>query len=317
MAALLLVFLVTRFDVDIGDTWDKIKASNPLYFALAVLVHYATFVFRGARWRVLLKNAQGQESQVPNALYCGRLILLGMLVNSVTWFRLGDAYRAYVYADETGQSFPRTIGTVVAEQTLNVVLVFLLLALGALILVLSGNDPAWLLAIVGLAGGLVAVVAAVIAGMRLYHLRLARRLPQRLQDAYLHFHEGTMGSFRQVLLVSALGLLGWFCEVGRLYFVSQAIGVDMSAGLVIFATMANAILTLVPITPGGLGIVEAGLVGLLKRLSLTESQALPIVILDRSISFLSIIITGGALFVAREVMRRRKPAKSSALAKEE
>jgi uncharacterized protein (TIRG00374 family) len=307
VAALLLLFLVTRFDMNIRDIWATLKASNPIYFMLAILIHYATFIFRGARWRVLLQNAQGHQTKVPGAISCGRLILLGWFVNSVTWFRLGDAYRAYVYADETKQSFPRTIGTVVAERVLDVTLVFLVLILGAFLLLLSGNSITWLLTVISIASGLAALLTGIIFGIRVFHLRLANRLPERLKGAYIHFHEGTMGSFRQVIMVSGLGLMGWFCEIGRLYLVTQAIGVDVSIGLVIFATVANAVLTLVPITPGGLGIVETGLVELLKKLSVGGIQAASIVILDRSISFVSVIITGGTVFVVRELTKQRKP----------
>ena len=59
VAGAFLTFLVTRFDVDLAAVWDQVKASNPWYLALAVVVHYTTFAFRGARWRLLLRNAQG------------------------------------------------------------------------------------------------------------------------------------------------------------------------------------------------------------------------------------------------------------------
>ena len=55
---------------------------------------------------------------------------MGWFANAVTWFRLGDAYRAYVFTQDTGAEFPRTIGTVLAERVLDVVMVFLLLANG-------------------------------------------------------------------------------------------------------------------------------------------------------------------------------------------
>ena len=56
-------------------------------------------------------------------------------------------------------------------------------------------------------------------------------------------------------------------------------------------TLANAMLTTVPITPGGLGIVEPGILGLL-TLSLPRSEAVSVALLDRSISYLSIVILG-------------------------
>ena len=96
LAGAFLAFLATRFDVDLGDAWNHVAGSNPWYLALALLVHYTTFPIRGARWRLLLRNTQGGDAPVPGVSYFSQLILLGWFANSVSWFRLGDAYRAYL-----------------------------------------------------------------------------------------------------------------------------------------------------------------------------------------------------------------------------
>jgi uncharacterized membrane protein YbhN (UPF0104 family) len=70
LAVAFLLFLVVRFDVDLSAIWEQVKTSKPWYLALAVVVHYTTFIFRGARWRLLLKNAQGQDQPAPGVLYC-------------------------------------------------------------------------------------------------------------------------------------------------------------------------------------------------------------------------------------------------------
>ena len=99
--------------------------------------------------------------------------------------------------------------------------------------------------------------------------------------------------------------------MGRLFFVAEALGISLTIPLVIYVTLANAMLTLVPITPGGLGAVEWGTTGLL-MLSATidsETTAFSVVALDRSISWLSIIVIGFLLLVGRELFRRRgRPA---------
>jgi len=74
--------------------------------------------------------------------------------------------------------------------------------------------------------------------------------------------------------------------------------------LVIFVTLANSLLTLVP-TPGGIGAVESGVGGVLVRLStLSASAAVALVLVDRFISYVSIIIVGAALFLFRQILRR-------------
>ena len=111
-----LVFIVTRFDVELSGTWNQVTDSNAWILALAVVVHYTTFLFRGVRWRLLLQNTVAPDTAVPGVVYCSQLVLLGWFANSVSWLRLGDAYRAYLYRDEKNGSFSRTIGTILAER---------------------------------------------------------------------------------------------------------------------------------------------------------------------------------------------------------
>ena len=302
LAGLFLVFIITRFDVDLGAMWDSVKGSNPWYLALAFLVHYTTFFFRGVRWRLLLQNAAGPGGTVPGALYCSQLVLLGWFANSVGWLRLGDAYRAYLYRDEQNGSFSRTIGTILAERALDTVLVAALLILVAPFLLDSGDSVTWV--VLGLAVSLVVGLAAVLVAMTWARGLLVRRLPEWLGVRYERFHQGTMGSFQRVPMATVWGLLGWAAEIGRMHLVVEALGFDVSFALVVFLTLANSLLTLVP-TPGGVGAVESGVGGLAVRLSsLTASAAAALVLIDRAITYVSVIILGAVLFLVRQAVRR-------------
>ncbi len=305
VAVALLVFLVTRFSIDLGDTWRTIRHSNLLLYGVAFLVHYTTFPFRGARWRMLLKNAGVEhEAPLPSILASSRLILIGWFVSSVTWFRLGDAYRAYAYREESGAPLSRSIGTVLAERVMDIGLVFVLLVVGFLLLY---TDPALhppkVLLLVSL--GLTAACGLLLLAMKVFRKSLLGLLPGRLRDGYYAFYEGTMRSFHTLPIVLLLGLLAWLSEVGRLYFVVRATGLDVGIGLILFVTLANALLSAVPLSPGGLGIVETGIVGLLMW-TLPRSDAVSIALLDRSISYLSVVALGALAFLYhRSVVNRR------------
>ena len=306
LAAAFLVFLVARFDVDLDVTWNQVKGSNPWILGAAFLVHYTTFIFRGARWRLLLQNvlnAQHTGPTGPGVLYCSQLVLLGWFANAVGWLRLGDAYRAYLYREEQGASFSRTIGTILAERVLDTLLVALLLVVAAPFLMKRDGGAAW--TILGLAAALVIVLATVLAAMNWAREWAARSMPSWLAESYSLFHQGALGSFRRILPVTVWGLLGWMAEVGRLYLVVQALDLDLGFPLVIFLTLANSLLTLAP-TPGGLGAVESGVAGLAVRLStLTSSVAAAMVVVDRAITYVSIIMVGALLFLLRQAFRRR------------
>lgn len=313
-----LLFLVTRFDVDLGLTWEQVRGSNPWLLAAAFAVHYTTFVFRGARWRMLLEHASeasGEGDPVPGVLFCSRAVLLGWFVNSIGWLRLGDAFRAYLYREEYGAPFSGAIGTVLAERVLDVALVALMLLAAAPFLVGAGDDgEAWIL-LTAIAGLLVLALLLVLAAMVFARELLMRWLPGWLGARYQRFHSGTLGSFRRLPQTTLLGVLGWAAEMGRMYLVAMAMGFDLSVAMVVFLTLANSLLSLVP-TPGGIGAVESGVAGLAVRLAaLGKEAATALVLVDRFITYISVIIVGAAIFALRPLFRRRNPATPSAAAK--
>lgn len=305
VGASFLVFMLTRFSIDMEATWQTITNSNPIIYFVALLLHYVTFPFRGARWRVLLRNVGIQKAaELPSVSAAARFVLIGWFVSSITWFRLGDGYRAYAYCEVSNSPLSRVLGTVVAERVMDVITMFLLLSAGFVFLYLDPTlHPSGMFVVIAL--GLAVASGAILLIMTIFRSDIFRILPRRIARIYSEFHEGTIGSFRDLRSVLLLGFLAWLCEVGRLYMVIWATGLDVSLGLILFVTLANALLTAVPLTPGGLGIVESGIVGLLAWV-LPRSDAVSVALLDRSISYLSIILVGSIVFVChRRIAARR------------
>ncbi len=310
VAVALLVVLWLRFDVDLAATGRQIGAANPLYLFLAVAVHYSSFLFRGLRWRLLLENVREEGEANPGVFHCSQLIFLGWFANSVSFFRLGDAYRAYLYYEERGASFARTMGTILAERALDTGIIILLLAVTLPFLAGSNPEAAWLLA--GTSGALLAALGLLVLTLYATRKGQGRWLPGWLAGRYRQFQAGTLGSFRRVPLATFWGLLGWLVEMGRIYLVALALGIELGGPLVVLTTLANSVLSLVP-TPGGLGAVEWGLAGLLNQLSALSIAAIAaLVLVDRSITYLSTIVVGGTLFLARWAARIGRAGRQAA-----
>ena len=306
-----LLFMVTRFDVDLGITWEQVRGANPWLLGAAFAVHYTTFFFRGARWRMLLAHyagTSGEDEPIPGVLFCTRAVLLGWFINSIGWLRLGDAYRAYLYREEHRAAFSGAIGTVLAERVLDVILVALMLLAAAPFLVShSGGGAAWAWVT---ATAVLLVLLLVIALLLLVRLRarLLRWLPGWLSSRYERFLYGATALRYKLPQTTLLGLLGWMAEMGRMYLVAMALGFDLSVAMVVFLTLANSLLSLVP-TPGGIGAVESGVAGLAVRLAaLGKEAATALVLADRFITYISVIIVGAGLFAARPLFRRRQDA---------
>ena len=305
-----IYFLATRFDLDWGKTWDNIRAMNPWLYGLALLLYYLSFGFRGLRWRVLARSAgilDQPGAKLPSVLRFSQLIIVGWFVNAIAWLRLGDAYRAFALSEDSGRDFSWSLGTVLAERVVDMVTVLLLIAVGVgLFSATRDTGGAGFILVVAFAMAI--SLGALLAVMKGYGARLARFLPERFQSAYDGFHKGTLGSFKQLRLVFLLGLIGWLLEVGRLYFVVEALDLTIGMPLVLIVALGHAILSTVP-TPGGVGAVEPGVTTLLV-LGLERNDALSVALVDRSITYLSIIVFGGLAFLLWQAYRARRRQES-------
>ena len=137
IAVTLIVFLATRFDLDWSATWTSVRSMNPWFYLMAFIMYYLSFAFRGARWRILARNAgvgSSPGTRLPSIPQCSRLIIIGWFVNSIIWLRLGDAYRAYAFSEDSKSSFSRSLGTVLAERVVDMATVFGVLIVSALFL---------------------------------------------------------------------------------------------------------------------------------------------------------------------------------------
>ena len=315
IGALLLAFALWRvFDFEWDEVWTNIKHVHPGKYLLAMGLYYLSFFFRGLRWRLLAKTANiggDNGKNVPGTLTLSGIILMGWFANSVAFLRLGDAYRGWALAKETKSDFPSSLGTVLAERVQDMAAVLILVLSAAIWLTIEGDSkvPGW---VVFAAFVLVLALVLGLFVMRLAGERISRRLPGRFEAAYVNFQRGTLSSFsgRGIPPQLALGIVGWLLEIARFYFVADALGMDISFGIIMFAALANAMLTTIP-TPGGFGFVEGGLTGLLILFGRTDNGAISLVAVDRTISWISVVLFGGVLFVIWHALKAKNSTSTS------
>lgn len=89
-------------------------------------------------------------------------------------------------------------------------------------------------------------------------------------------------SFIPVLLLSC-GV--WILDIIRLKLVALALNIDLSLTLIVTVSILSFLLGALPLTPGGLGIIEGGLISLLLYFGLSLVSASSFVLLERFISY--------------------------------
>jgi uncharacterized protein (TIRG00374 family) len=277
-----------------------IAAANPALVLLAVLIFYAGFPLRGLRWAILLRGT-GLRIGVKDST---EIIFLSWLVNCIVPAKLGDVYRAYLLKINSTASLSRTFGTVFIERCLDLI-VIALLGIAAGYWSFRDGLPTAIQIVFVIALVVVAVLAIGLFTMRNFgrQIIIALPLPQTVLELYDRFEEGVFGAVRMKHL-PVLGFLTgliWMTEGLRLYFVILALGfpdVEMGLSGAVFVALIGSLLTAVPLSPAGLGIVEAGVVGVLTvAYGVPLPEATAIALLDRVISVFSVIVLGSITYV--------------------
>lgn len=283
---------------------------------LGLVSFYLSFVLRTLRWRVLLRNVgSGGERAValPGLARLTEILYLAWYANVLVPAKLGDFYRAHLLKEDTDLPMSRTYGTVLAERMLDLVVLLVLFVLAALVSVPAGLPQQVSLALPSVGVITVALLLALI-GLRLFGARLVRWMPQRVQGIYTHFVEGTVGAFKRIPLLVVLSVLIWVFETGRFLGAAQSVGLlhgDMVhvLGAAMVVTLAEALLTAVPLTSGGVGFVEAGMLALLLLLEAGTPNlgnlAAAGVLLDRLLGLGSILVCGTLLLLVMTLRRAR------------
>lgn len=307
VAFAILYFAFRQMDVNVADIVSHISAANPLLYLAALVTYYSTFLFRSLRWKILLKNVGFGESnghRIPSTAGMAEIIFLSWFANCIMPAKLGDAYRAYLLKRNADVSFSKTFGTILAERIVDLLLTFVLLALTGLV-AFRGTLPPTILVGMQASMGLVAAVIVGLLAMRNLGSLIRKLLPSRFRRYYGSFEEGTLHSFRQMHLVLAYSGLAWIVEAGRLYFVILSLGLaGISFPVVLFTAIAGSLLTSLPGTPAGLGLVESVIIGILlisSNLGLVtgvdEGLATSVAILDRTISYWSLVVFGLVAYI--------------------
>ncbi|MGI9149474.1 MAG: lysylphosphatidylglycerol synthase transmembrane domain-containing protein [Chloroflexota bacterium] len=299
----ILAFLATRVQIDVGAIVDRVRQANPWLLVLAFIAFYATFPIRALRWRRLLDNVElsthEEGSRRLGIPILSEIIFLGWFANCIVPAKLGDAYRAYLLKLNAGVSFSTTIGTILAERIIDVVVLFVLM-LAATGLSFGRSVPAEVLVLMQVGLGLVVLVVVGLVGMRRLRPVIERVLPTRLHEQYVRFEHGTLGSFRGIPSLVVLTCIAWAGEVARMYLVTLSLGLGgIAQSVIVFVALAAALMTTLPLTPAGLGFAEGAIVGVLLLAAgaglapgVDEHAAASIALLDRGISYWSLIAVG-------------------------
>ncbi len=302
IALVILVLAIRGLRIDPAAIVANIREANLWWFLAGTAVWIAVIFARAARWRWLLLTAGIDKEHgydIPGVVGITEIVWLAWFVNCVVPAKLGDAYRCWLLKQESGAPFSSSLGTIVTERLVDLVTLCLLMVTTGLYL-FHGELPSEATMTFQLAVVLLGIGGIGLGALWFARERIEARLPHRLQGQFGRLSEAIFASMRKPLplLLMSIGL--WVAEGVRFWCMAQALHAHLPFPAALFISLMGSLLTALPFTPAGLGVVEAGtgavMVGVMK---LNNDVSFSIILLDRVATYWLVVAVGIVLYVKR------------------
>ncbi len=308
--------IATRFDTsEVSHAFARIKFGYFLWFIL-ILIPLAVLL-RSIRWRYLL--AEGKS--VPLFSFVGAYVI-GVLANSLLLGKFGDLVKAKLIC-RSQIDYERSLAVVIIDRLLEGIALLLVFSL----VLFDLSLPAWAYRLawtVALASGGALVGLRSLFDHRDRFLARAesalRFLPISLGDWLLDVVRRLLAGcevltdYRRVLVVLLYGLSVWAVEVATVTIFLAAFSIP--APRLVSATVVLVVLnfgTLVPISPGSVGIYQLLCVFALSLWGVDHQLSLALGIAMQAILFIP-LYAAGLIWVLVLTWNRNKESNSAILA---
>jgi uncharacterized protein (TIRG00374 family) len=307
------IYILLPEIIAVLGAWPRLSTLNPVWFAVALGCEVASFICNFALQRLALRTT----AWFP-------VVTAGLAGNAVTdSLPGGDAAGAaaqFSMLATAGFDTDDAVGGLTAFSLIGVggLLALPVFALPAILAGVPASPGLVHTALLGIAAFAVFAVFGVIILRADWPLAFAGRTAQRVWNWFTRSRRPPVTGLDRRLLTerdtirAVLGKKWWqaaLLTAGRLGFdygcllaALRATGAGPQPSLVLLAYSAADILAMLPLTPGGLGIVEASLSGLLVLADVRASYALLATLAYRVISYWLPLLAGPPAYI---LFRRR------------
>ncbi|AIJ04907.1 hypothetical protein JH146_0056 [Methanocaldococcus bathoardescens] len=280
-----------------------LRNANVLYYFFAFAMFYLSILIKSYRWRIFLKNTD-IDLKLKNAFV---IYYLSMFINSLVPAKLGDIYRGYLLKKKTNKSISLGFGTVFIERVFDLVAMISLLFISAY-LSFKSDIPEEVSYSIKWGVVIILFLILLIFGFLVVNSKINLK-NDKINRILMNFEKGLRAvKWNSLPLLITLSFVGWFIEGLTIYFIFLALNLNLEILFGVFSDLASSLLTAIPITPSGLGIVEYALIYILKLKNIDENNAFAVLILYRLISYFSIVLFGAIMFyiVEGNILRESK-----------
>lgn len=249
---------------DLGLVRQALGEADYRYLPLALVLYFAGVLLRTLRWRYLLAPVRRVQARKLFSV-----VVIGYMANNILPWRIGEVVRSYVLREREGVPTSASLATIAVERIFDGLTMLAFLLLASLVIPLDAEIrrlaivAAVVFALATLA--LIAIVASDQLRVRLLAL-ITRPLPPALGARLTALVESFVGglhilrSFKDLVLVASCSIFAWGLESSMYFVIAQGFGLPLGVAGTLMTTAVANLATLIPSTPGYIGVFESGVV---------------------------------------------------------
>lgn len=286
-----LIFQKVNFSQVVGILGEV----NYLFVMLAIPIHLSSFIFRSARWSVILQTLRKFE---PIKLF--PFISIGYMSNNVLPLRLGELIRAQLFGKKMGLSRSSVLATIFVERLLDGWTLLSFLGLILIFYPLPQNFT--ILPQIGFIIFLFPVLFFFFfvrfGGQKLLSSLAQKKTERKYIDKVLVFFDNFFNGLeilkkgKNTTTAFGYSVCVWLLETALLYIISLAFNLGLSFWHFLLVMAIVGVGMLIPSAPGYFGPFEFFVVSLLGIFGIEKNRAVTYAFLTHFVGWLPISLIG-------------------------
>lgn len=280
------IYLVMGVYADFNNLADSFRSFNWIMLPVALALVLINYVIRFFKWEYLLHRLEIHLPVRPSFV-----IFFAGLTMSISPAKIGEVMKSFLLRDYADIKISRSAPVVVAERLTDVIGVVILGSIGAIAYGLGGQIMAVTLVLVV---AFILLVQSRRVSLKLLHIAERMPLLSRIAEHLEDFYESSyyLLKIRRLLPATVLSTLGWFTECVASWLLLKGLGLDVELLMVTFVFVTGTLAGALAMIPGGLGVAEGSMAGLLINGGVDRAGAVASTLLIRLVTFWFAIVLG-------------------------
>jgi glycosyltransferase 2 family protein len=256
-----IVYLAFSIYADFEKLLTAFGRFNWLWLPLILSLSFLNYVFRFFKWHYYINILD-----IKLSFKTSFLIFLSALTMSVTPGKLGEVLKSYLLKEENGTPISKSAPILLAERITDFISIVMLCLIGSYYF-----DYGKTIVIIV---GLVFILTIILLGSRTISLKIIgffenfKFLKKHIKKVHTSYESiYLMVKIKPLLIATVISLMSWFFECIGFYIVinvfSSTSNIEVSLLSATFIYAFSTLVGAIAMLPGGVGVTEASLTGLL------------------------------------------------------